>query len=153
MELSEVKCVHFKQNNQCIGARCPFKWSWRNTVKRYREKWWGIYFVDIAKDHEFRRGSGDGEFDEAIDNALETLYKLFEIVLIHDGVSDIIVKGEDWIEQYNYLWDYLVYYCWFPNTWISRKKCDFIFKWFFEFVNPFTCCCRYLNDIIADWTI
>ncbi len=25
MELSEVKCVHFKQNNQCIGARCPFK--------------------------------------------------------------------------------------------------------------------------------
>lgn len=36
------------------------------------------------------------------------MYKLFEIVLIHDGVSDIIVKGEDWIEQYNYLWDYLV---------------------------------------------
>ena len=27
MELSEVKCVHFKQNNQCIGARCPFKCS------------------------------------------------------------------------------------------------------------------------------
>lgn len=69
--------------------------------------------VRIAKNHEFYRGSGDGEFDAPIDNALETLYELFEVTpvpkrVIHDGVSDIIIKGEDWIEQYNYLWDYLV---------------------------------------------
>lgn len=25
MELGEVKCIHSPQNNQCIGARCPFK--------------------------------------------------------------------------------------------------------------------------------
>ena len=25
MELGEIKCVHSAQNNQCIGARCPFK--------------------------------------------------------------------------------------------------------------------------------
>ena len=24
MELGEIKCVHSKQNNQCIGKRCPF---------------------------------------------------------------------------------------------------------------------------------
>lgn len=25
MELGEVKCIHFTQNNQCIGERCPFR--------------------------------------------------------------------------------------------------------------------------------
>lgn len=25
MELDEIKCIHFSQNNQCIGERCPFK--------------------------------------------------------------------------------------------------------------------------------
>ena len=25
MELGEIKCIHSAQNNQCIGARCPFK--------------------------------------------------------------------------------------------------------------------------------
>ncbi len=25
MELSEIKCIHSAQNNQCIGERCPFK--------------------------------------------------------------------------------------------------------------------------------
>ncbi len=25
MELNEIKCIHSTQNNQCIGARCPFK--------------------------------------------------------------------------------------------------------------------------------
>jgi hypothetical protein len=25
MKLGEIKCAHSKQNNQCIGARCPFK--------------------------------------------------------------------------------------------------------------------------------
>ena len=25
MELGKVKCIHSAQNNQCIGARCPFK--------------------------------------------------------------------------------------------------------------------------------
>ena len=25
MELSEIKCLHSAENNQCIGARCPFK--------------------------------------------------------------------------------------------------------------------------------
>ncbi len=25
MELDEIKCAHSAQNNQCIGARCPFK--------------------------------------------------------------------------------------------------------------------------------
>ena len=25
MELDEIKCTHSAQNNQCIGARCPFK--------------------------------------------------------------------------------------------------------------------------------
>jgi len=24
MELGEIKCIHAEQNNQCIGARCPF---------------------------------------------------------------------------------------------------------------------------------
>ena len=24
MELGDIKCVHSKQNNQCIGKRCPF---------------------------------------------------------------------------------------------------------------------------------
>ena len=24
MELGKIKCVHSKQNNQCIGKRCPF---------------------------------------------------------------------------------------------------------------------------------
>ncbi len=25
MELGEIKCVHFNENNQCIGERCPFR--------------------------------------------------------------------------------------------------------------------------------
>ena len=25
MELGEIKCTHFSQNNQCIGKRCPFR--------------------------------------------------------------------------------------------------------------------------------
>lgn len=25
MELGRIKCIHSSQNNQCIGARCPFK--------------------------------------------------------------------------------------------------------------------------------
>ncbi len=25
MELSEIKCIHYGQNNQCIGERCPFR--------------------------------------------------------------------------------------------------------------------------------
>ncbi len=25
MELDDIKCIHSEQNNQCIGARCPFK--------------------------------------------------------------------------------------------------------------------------------
>ncbi len=25
MELGEIKCIHSKSNNQCIGVRCPFK--------------------------------------------------------------------------------------------------------------------------------
>ncbi|MBQ8794788.1 MAG: SAM-dependent methyltransferase [Clostridia bacterium] len=25
MELSEIKCTHYLQNSQCIGARCPFR--------------------------------------------------------------------------------------------------------------------------------
>lgn len=25
MELSQIKCIHSSQNNQCIGGRCPFK--------------------------------------------------------------------------------------------------------------------------------
>ena len=24
MELGDFKCIHSKQNNQCIGKRCPF---------------------------------------------------------------------------------------------------------------------------------
>ena len=22
---SDIKCVHYEQNNQCIGSRCPFR--------------------------------------------------------------------------------------------------------------------------------
>lgn len=25
MELEKIKCIHFSENNQCIGARCPFR--------------------------------------------------------------------------------------------------------------------------------
>ena len=25
MEIDKIKCTHFAQNNQCIGARCPFR--------------------------------------------------------------------------------------------------------------------------------
>ena len=25
MELGEIKCIHFSENSQCIGARCPFQ--------------------------------------------------------------------------------------------------------------------------------
>ncbi len=25
MELEKIKCTHFAENNQCIGARCPFR--------------------------------------------------------------------------------------------------------------------------------
>ncbi len=25
MELEEIKCIHFSENNQCIGTRCPFR--------------------------------------------------------------------------------------------------------------------------------
>lgn len=25
MELGEIKCIHFSENSQCIGARCPFR--------------------------------------------------------------------------------------------------------------------------------
>lgn len=25
MELSKIKCVHFSENSQCIGTRCPFR--------------------------------------------------------------------------------------------------------------------------------
>lgn len=25
MELNKIKCIHFNENSQCIGARCPFR--------------------------------------------------------------------------------------------------------------------------------
>jgi hypothetical protein len=25
MERPEIKCIHYEQNNQCIGSRCPFR--------------------------------------------------------------------------------------------------------------------------------
>ena len=25
MELNKIKCIHFNENNQCIGERCPFR--------------------------------------------------------------------------------------------------------------------------------
>lgn len=25
MELNKIKCIHFSENSQCIGARCPFR--------------------------------------------------------------------------------------------------------------------------------
>lgn len=69
---------------------------------------------------DYERSKNDIYTDDLqpYEQAMAHLYKLFDLqppsVHIHDGVSTITVSSEDWVEQHEELWNYLV-----P----SRGKC------------------------------
>lgn len=71
------------------------------------------YVRKIGEDTEFHRESFNKDYIEEIDAGLAKLYKLFNIEPIkqrkvHDGVSPIVVEGNNWKEQFAELWELLI---------------------------------------------
>ena len=71
------------------------------------------YFIEIAKDIEFRRKDIHPKDMQEIDSALECLYELFQVEPVprkveYDGKSPIIIQVATWQKMYQELWELLV---------------------------------------------
>ncbi|MBS1602815.1 MAG: ankyrin repeat domain-containing protein [Bacteroidetes bacterium] len=69
--------------------------------------------LEIGKKFEFMRARFNKESVDTVSNALEELYKLFDVEpvarrVMHDGKSPITTSKESWQEQHQELWDLLV---------------------------------------------
>ncbi|ESQ93526.1 hypothetical protein ABAC460_00220 [Asticcacaulis sp. AC460] len=67
----------------------------------------------IGSSFEFHRSNFNPEFLEATSNALDTLYRLFDVPAVprrrmHDGTSPIIAKAALWQDQHEELWEMLI---------------------------------------------
>ena len=71
------------------------------------------YVEKIGEQFEFFRDHINKDVVGMLSDALDELYKLFGVSPVpqramHDGVSQITVKGKQWQQQYNELWNMLV---------------------------------------------
>ena len=67
----------------------------------------------VGEDFEFHREDSDTEWVEKREEALQQLYKLFDVPPVprriqHDGKSAIILAGDTWEERYEQAWALLV---------------------------------------------
>ena len=67
----------------------------------------------VGEDFEFRREDSDTEWVEKREEALQQLYKLFNVPPVpkriqHDGKSPIVLTGETWEKRYEQAWELLV---------------------------------------------
>ena len=67
----------------------------------------------VGEDFEFHREDSDTEWVEKREEALQQLYKLFDVPPVprriqHDGKSAIILAGDTWEERYEQAWTLLV---------------------------------------------
>jgi len=79
---------------------------------RINEKMQG-YVQEIGQKFEFFRSAFNPDMVDRVSTKLEELYVLFEVdptprKVLHDGQATIHIEGEDWSEQYDFLWDLLV---------------------------------------------
>jgi hypothetical protein len=71
------------------------------------------FVEEIGKRFEFHRGSFASERVDAVSNALDELYQIFEVLPVprrqtHDGNSPVVVKARTWQTQHEELWNLLV---------------------------------------------
>ena len=67
----------------------------------------------VGEDFEFRREDSDTEWVEKREEALQQLYKLFNVPPVprriqHDGKSAIVLTGDTWEKRYEHAWELLV---------------------------------------------
>ena len=67
----------------------------------------------VGEDFEFRREDSDTEWVEKREEALQQLYKLFNVPPVpkriqHDGKSPIVLTGDTWEKRYEQAWELLV---------------------------------------------
>ena len=67
----------------------------------------------VGEDFEFRREDSDTEWVEKREEALQQLYKLFDVPPVprriqHDGKSPIVLTGDTWEKRYEQAWELLV---------------------------------------------
>ena len=67
----------------------------------------------IGKEFEFHRANFNKEYVDEVSNALDELYKLYNVIPVsnrrmHDGKSKIIVQSKSWKKQHQELWELLV---------------------------------------------
>ena len=67
----------------------------------------------VGEDFEFRREDSDTEWVEKREEALQQLYKLFDVPPVprriqHDGKSPIVLTGDTWKKRYEQAWTLLV---------------------------------------------
>ena len=67
----------------------------------------------VGEDFEFHREDSDTEWVEKREEALQQLYKLFDVPPVprriqHDGKSPIVLAGDTWEERYEQAWTLLV---------------------------------------------
>ncbi|WP_314271351.1 ankyrin repeat domain-containing protein [Capnocytophaga sputigena] len=67
----------------------------------------------VGEDFEFRREDSDTEWVEKREEALQQLYKLFDVPPVprriqHDGKSPIVLTGDTWEKRYEQAWTLLV---------------------------------------------
>jgi len=71
------------------------------------------FVEEIGKRFEFHRSGFNPESVDAVSNALNRLYEIFEVApvghrQIHDGKSPVIVRAKTWQKQHQELWELLV---------------------------------------------
>ena len=71
------------------------------------------FVEEIGRRFEFDRSGFNPESVDAVSNALNRLYEIFQVLpvphrQIHDGKSPVIVKAKTWQKQHEELWDLLV---------------------------------------------
>src|SRR6185436_3544596 len=71
------------------------------------------FVEEIGKRFEFHRSGFDPARVDAVSNALDELYRIFEVPpvprrQIHDGTSPVVVKTKTWQAQHHELWNLLV---------------------------------------------
>jgi len=71
------------------------------------------FIEEIGKRFEFHRSGFNSEHVDAVSNALNELYEIFEVSpvprrQIHDGKSAVVVRSKTWQKQHEELWNLLV---------------------------------------------
>lgn len=104
-------CIYYATNINLVSLVIITKYMLNKGVvitNRMRE-----YIHQIGVRFEYFRNDISKDFLDENSNALEELYKIYNVApvprrVIYDGKSDIIVKSTTWQKQHEELWDLLV---------------------------------------------